>query len=144
MDDPGFQTRLGPKWDEYVEKTEKKLERTNSGSVKNKVELPEVFVKIKIYSLGKIDLDEKYVNLDFSIMTDWIDPSVDVADPEHLDIEKDHFSPCVSISNCFEPTPSVTAGGECTCRMQKSDKTKPKSALQKGHVKRAVRYNTKM
>ena len=100
---------------------------------------PDVFVKVKIYTLGKIDMkDGMCFDIDFAIITDWIDPSIDEETPFN---DENHFSPLVSIHNCAEPNPSLLPGGDPNCRKQKTDKgVTPRP----GHVKRTQRYKTKI
>ena len=101
---------------------------------------PEIFVKVKIYSLGKIDMEEGMCfDIDFAIMMDWIDPSV--IDVEGLNIEKNHFSPLMSIHNCEESNPSLVPGGNPNCRLQQAERGVTPVA---GHVKKTQRYKTKI
>ena len=85
-------------------------------------------------------------DIDLTIMMDWLDPSI-VGKEAYADVDRDHFSPYVTIDNCAEPDLRPKPGWDSSAsRIMQCEEDKLGKVVQPipGHVKRTLRFKTKI
>lgn len=98
--------------------------------------MPDVFIKVKIYEISEIDTVDLKVTVDFVVALDWIDPSIEGCGHTCADTGfdvTDHFCPVVVLNNAVNVGNCVSIGGPQPTRIQEGRE-------HMFHVKRTERY----